>query len=741
MSGSTRAITLQLSVGNAEKLQADLRAMGTAGEEALRRLEAATARASTRGGGLAQISEQAKEGTAQFGRLQQGMQSAGYQLQDFAVQVQGGTSALTALSQQASQFLGVFGTGGAIAGAVLTVGILAFKLLDVATSVEAITKANQAWIAGQSAINSVLETTIEKTTRLRQEQLSTARSAATTQLGSASADAEEAGGRIADLEADLARARGGASTGPSPSALARRRGVTGQTSGEGASTIAALEQQLQAARFEAQEATQRQARERATLDRLNGSPGTFGAGRDLIDNAEREAAEARRVRGMNPQQAAVEQARIRGENEAREKGLVGLEAERVVRARVAAATDQQAYASQQAAEAEAKRGAAAGRAAQAIEDRFQSALRGGQAEILRSGEQLKLAQALASAETPREAMLARQGFEVEKVTFAIQARIKTETDPRIKAALEEQLEVIRGQRSEIVGLNEAIQNRNALFQQGQAFGQQTANRAGMGMLPDERARFLGEFSERQRLEGQGLDAGSPEALQRIKNAGDLAFGDQQMRKLKDFSGAVSNIGSAFEEAFSGVAFEGKKVGDVLTSLEKQIAQMIFKATIGKQLEQAAGAVGGQLSGAIGSYFGGGSTSNGFGTYSSPIGPTVSGAPMANGGIMTSLGQLPLRKYAGGGIARSPQVAIFGERRVNAEAYVPLPDGRTIPVTMAGGGGGPQISIDARGADAGVEQRIDAVLARRMPAILAASRTDLASRVNRGGADARTFGRR
>ena len=183
MSGSTRAITLSLSVGNAEKLQADLRAMGTAGEEALRRLEAATARAGARGGGLTQVSEQAKEGTNQFGRLQQGVQSAGYQLQDFAVQVQGGTSAMTALSQQASQFLGVFGTGGAIAGAVLTVGILAQKLLDVATSVEAITKANQAWIAGQNAINSVLETTIEKTVRLRQEQLSNARTAATTELG------------------------------------------------------------------------------------------------------------------------------------------------------------------------------------------------------------------------------------------------------------------------------------------------------------------------------------------------------------------------------------------------------------------------------------------------------------------------------------------------------------------------------------------------------------------------------
>lgn len=63
-----------------------------------------------------------------------------------------------------------------------------------------------------------------------------------------------------------------------------------------------------------------------------------------------------------------------------------------------------------------------------------------------------------------------------------------------------------------------------------------------------------------------------------------------------------------------------------------------------------------------------------------------GSMFANGGIMTSMGSLPLEKYASGGIANSPQVAIFGEGRMN-EAYVPLPDGRTIPVTMTGGGGG------------------------------------------------------
>jgi hypothetical protein len=56
-----------------------------------------------------------------------------------------------------------------------------------------------------------------------------------------------------------------------------------------------------------------------------------------------------------------------------------------------------------------------------------------------------------------------------------------------------------------------------------------------------------------------------------------------------------------------------------------------------------------------------------------------GFGFANGGIMTSSGPAPLKKYSQGGIAREPQLALYGER--GPEAYVPLPDGRSIPVKM------------------------------------------------------------
>lgn len=67
-------------------------------------------------------------------------------------------------------------------------------------------------------------------------------------------------------------------------------------------------------------------------------------------------------------------------------------------------------------------------------------------------------------------------------------------------------------------------------------------------------------------------------------------------------------------------------------------------------------------------------------------PLKAALGFADGGIMTSNGSMPLKAYSRGGIANSPQLAMFGEGS-RPEAYVPLPDGRTIPVTMQGGGGG------------------------------------------------------
>ena len=134
MSG-TRAIVLSLSVRDADVVRQQLVQMGEQGERALQRLDAAAQRSAS-GGGMPALSHSTREAGENAGRLGQAMGAAGYQIQDFAVQVQMGQNAISAFGAQASQFLGIFGTGGAIAGAVLTVGLLAYQLSGLGQSGE-----------------------------------------------------------------------------------------------------------------------------------------------------------------------------------------------------------------------------------------------------------------------------------------------------------------------------------------------------------------------------------------------------------------------------------------------------------------------------------------------------------------------------------------------------------------------------------------------------------------------------
>lgn len=119
---------------------------------------------------------------------------------------------------------------------------------------------------------------------------------------------------------------------------------------------------------------------------------------------------------------------------------------------------------------------------------------------------------------------------------------------------------------------------------------------------------------------------------------------------------------------------GKALGNTLRNIQGK--------TIDKGVDAGIGALGGLLKGGLSAFgLGGGTASPG--TFSSPL---FSGSPFtfgfADGGVMTSRGPLPLRRYAAGGVADTPQLAMFGEGRT-PEAYVPLPDGRSIPVAMRG----------------------------------------------------------
>ena len=92
-----------------------MRSLGPAGEEAFRGIAAnsnqATAALERLDGGIRRVQSTGGGSKAVFQQL-------GYQVGDFAVQVQSGTSAVTAFVQQGSQIAGAFGPVGAVIGAV-----------------------------------------------------------------------------------------------------------------------------------------------------------------------------------------------------------------------------------------------------------------------------------------------------------------------------------------------------------------------------------------------------------------------------------------------------------------------------------------------------------------------------------------------------------------------------------------------------------------------------------------------
>lgn len=99
--------------------------------------------------------------------------------------------------------------------------------------------------------------------------------------------------------------------------------------------------------------------------------------------------------------------------------------------------------------------------------------------------------------------------------------------------------------------------------------------------------------------------------------------------------------------------------------------------------------------------------SGFGLGLSPVAAPAAPA-LEKGGILPGnvQGTVPLRKFANGGIVKRPTLALFGEGKASrGEAFVPLPDGRRIPVALTGGGGGGVMNITIQAMDGADVQRV------------------------------------
>jgi tape measure domain-containing protein len=137
--------------------------------------------------------------------------------------------------------------------------------------------------------------------------------------------------------------------------------------------------------------------------------------------------------------------------------------------------------------------------------------------------------------------------------------------------------------------------------------------------------------------------------------------EDQKKTSDDLKKTYDELGDSFSSAFEDAIINGEKLGDVLRSLGQDIARLLLKKTIGGSLEDSIG-------GLVGNIFGGFS----FGSFAT--------------GIQNVPYDMTARLHKGEAVIPAQQAAKLSN---SGEGYV--------------------VNIDARGAEAGVEEKIKGVM--------------------------------
>jgi tape measure domain-containing protein len=196
----------------------------------------------------------------------------------------------------------------------------------------------------------------------------------------------------------------------------------------------------------------------------------------------------------------------------------------------------------------------------------------------------------------------------------------------------------------------------------------------------------------------GFDAasvfGNPEALTGALGGVQASISESMNGIVSSFENGASSLGDALPAWDTALA---TNIPDTLKTATNDTnkATPTFQESLGKVtagIGIAAGAIMGIAAGI--SQIKEGGTSNvlgGIGSVLMSLGGAVGGfaglLKGANGGVAGGGWKpFPVTAFANGGMVNGPTLGLVGEGKYN-EAIVPLPDGRSIPVQMKGGGGG------------------------------------------------------
>ncbi len=288
-----------------------------------------------------------------------------------------------------------------------------------------------------------------------------------------------------------------------------------------------------------------------------------------------------------------------------------------------------------------------------------------------------LRQKLATENTPAAAAATAQLQQIEDLQVATAALNELQQKASLLRS-QEALEEERIQNSRKVG---AITELEALKQtdaarQGALAGLRdiAAQQDAVANKSPAQVQALAQF----KVEVDALAASADLLADKFRSA----FQDSLTGPLADFITNTKTAKEAFKDFLGGLQHS-------MANLASQnISEQIFgKGGAGAaapnalaKLFSGGGAGGG---GFLAGLFGGGASGAASGSAAYATTSSAAGTLFAGGGVSYLGRSMDLPRFIGGGVARTP--SIFGDGSM-AEAAVPLPDGRRIPVEVKGGGG-------------------------------------------------------
>lgn len=245
-------------------------------------------------------------------------------------------------------------------------------------------------------------------------------------------------------------------------------------------------------------------------------------------------------------------------------------------------------------------------------------------------------------------------------------------------------------------VNPLLERKNKLTKDGAFLTAMASlkNRLAIAKAPTEDA------ARREELKQEGYRDDEIPRMMAIEE--EIARLEELNQKSSDIASSISeSITGAFKNIVTGsmamqeaLAGSFRSIGDYFADMVMKMIADYLKLSMIQGIKNILSMFAPGVAAGGGFALGGPGGQGAAGSYGSAMSPTSS-LPSFTGGAgfqPVSMGAFGIQEFASGGIVQGPTLGLVGEGRYN-EAIIPLPDGKSVPVQLAGGSEGTSAPIN------------------------------------------------